>query len=100
MADTPLSREQYVQKVLETYQHTPGTSGQVRPPDRLLAMQLQQRGIPLHTIENALVLAAARRIYLSSGFTLIAEQPHHSFGVDLVGQTYQAELASLADQAG
>jgi hypothetical protein len=62
MSDTPLSREQYVHKVLEAYQHTPGTSGQVRPPDRLLAMQLLQRGIPLHTIENALVLAAARRI--------------------------------------
>jgi hypothetical protein len=63
MSDTPLRREHYVQKVLEVYQHTPGTSGQVRPPDRLLAMQLQQRGIPLHTIENALVLAAARRIF-------------------------------------
>jgi len=63
MSDIPLSREQYLQKVLEAYQHTPGTSGQVRPPDRLLAMQLQQRGIPLHTIENALVLAAARRIF-------------------------------------
>jgi len=63
MPDTPLSREQYVQQVLEAYQHTPGTSGQVRPPDRMLAVQLQQRGIPLHTIENALVLAAARRIF-------------------------------------
>ena len=63
MSDTLLSREHYLQKVLEAYQHTPGTSGRVRPPDRLLAMQLQQRGIPLHTIENALVLAAARRIF-------------------------------------
>lgn len=63
MSDIPLSREQYVQKVLEAYQHTPGTSGQVRPPDRLLAMQLLQRGIPPHTIENALLLAAARRIF-------------------------------------
>lgn len=63
MPDTSLSREQYVQQVLEAYQHTPGTSAQVRAPDRLLAAQLQQRGIPLHTIENALVLAAARRIF-------------------------------------
>ena len=63
MSDIPLSRPQYVQKVLAAYQHTPGTSGQVRPPDRQLAVQLQQRGIPLHTIENALVLAAARRIF-------------------------------------
>jgi GNAT superfamily N-acetyltransferase len=37
-------------------------------------------------------LAAARRIYLEHGFRLIGEEPHHSFGVDLVGQTYELEL--------
>ena len=63
MPEVPLSREQYVQKVLQAYQHTPGTTGQVRPPDRQLAVQLQQRGIPLRIIENALLLAAARRIF-------------------------------------
>jgi GNAT superfamily N-acetyltransferase len=39
------------------------------------------------------VLSAARRIYLRHGFTLTAREPHHSFGVDLVGQTYEADLA-------
>jgi GNAT superfamily N-acetyltransferase len=34
-------------------------------------------------------LVAARRIYLSRGFRLAGEEPHHSFGVDLVGQTYE-----------
>jgi len=63
MPDTPLSREQYVHRVLETYQRTPGTSGNVRPADRRLALELQQRGIPLRTVENALLLAAARRIF-------------------------------------
>ena len=38
-------------------------------------------------------LAAARRIYLDRGFTLTDEQPHHSYGVDLVGQTYELTLA-------
>ncbi len=37
-------------------------------------------------------LAAARRIYLSRGFKLVQEEPHHSFGVDLVGQVYEADL--------
>src|SRR4051794_5100482 len=38
------------------------------------------------------VLVAARSIYLNAGFRLTGEQPHHSFGVDLVGQTYELEL--------
>ncbi|HEY2506432.1 MAG TPA: GNAT family N-acetyltransferase [Streptosporangiaceae bacterium] len=40
------------------------------------------------------VLVGARRIYLASGFRLVAEEPHHSFGADLVGQTYEVELAT------
>jgi GNAT superfamily N-acetyltransferase len=37
-------------------------------------------------------LTAARAIYLAAGFRLTAEQPHHSYGVDLVGQTYELDL--------
>jgi GNAT superfamily N-acetyltransferase len=37
-------------------------------------------------------LVAARHIYLERGFVLTAEEPHRSFGVDLVGQTYALDL--------
>lgn len=37
-------------------------------------------------------LAAARKIYLSRGFTLREEEPHHSFGADLIGQVYDLDL--------
>jgi hypothetical protein len=39
-------------------------------------------------------LVAARSIYLAAGFTLVAEEPHHSYGVDLVGQTYALDLTA------
>jgi GNAT superfamily N-acetyltransferase len=38
------------------------------------------------------VLASARRIYQAAGFTLDDESPHHSFGADLVGQTWSRTL--------
>jgi hypothetical protein len=58
----PSGREDYVRKVLEAYRNTPGTCGNLRRPDRMLALQLYQRGVPLSKIENALVLAAVRRL--------------------------------------
>jgi ribosomal protein S18 acetylase RimI-like enzyme len=38
-------------------------------------------------------LYAARHIYESAGFLKTAEEPHHSFGYDLVAETWELELA-------
>ena len=57
-----MSREEYVRKLLEAYRTTPGTTGHIRRPDRVLAAALQQRGVSLQVVENALVLAASRRL--------------------------------------
>ena len=38
------------------------------------------------------VLVSARRIYLAAGFELVAQERHHSFGKDLVGQFWQLRL--------
>ncbi len=67
MEENQISREEYVQKVLSAYRRTPGTAGTARRPDRLLAVQLHERGVPLAVVENALVLAAARRFIRPPG---------------------------------
>ena len=60
--DGARGQEEYVRQVLEAYRRTPGTMGTVRRADRLLAAHLYQRGLSLKVIENALVLAATRRL--------------------------------------
>lgn len=38
------------------------------------------------------VLVEARHIYQKTGFTLVASEPHHSYGHDLVGETWELPL--------
>ena len=38
------------------------------------------------------VLVSARHVYEKAGFRLIKEEPHHSFGHDLVAETWELEL--------
>jgi len=62
MEENGADREEYIRQVLDAYSKTPGTMGTIRRPDRLLAAQLYQRGVSLMVVENAMVLAASRRM--------------------------------------
>jgi GNAT superfamily N-acetyltransferase len=37
-------------------------------------------------------LTAARKLYVGEGYQLIKQEPHHSFGKDLVGETWELKL--------
>ena len=70
------TRQDYIRRVLDAYRRTPGTTGLVRRSDRLLAAALHDRGVPLLAVENALVLAVARRLVRSPDATAL--QPMRS----------------------
>ena len=52
----------------------------------------RQAGYTSITLWTQSILVAARGIYQRAGFTRVGEEKHHSFGVDLVGETWELKL--------
>ncbi len=52
----------------------------------------RQAGYASITLWTQSILLAARGIYQRAGFRRVSEEKHHSFGVDLVGETWESKL--------
>ncbi|ETR76820.1 MarR family transcriptional regulator [Afipia sp. P52-10] len=52
----------------------------------------RQAGYKSVTLWTQSILIPARRIYQDAGFRLVETKPHHSFGADLVGETWTLAL--------
>ena len=52
----------------------------------------RQTGYQKITLWTQSILVAARAIYRNAGFRLVREEPHHSFGHDLIGEYWELHL--------
>ena len=89
-----MERRDYVRCVLEAYRITPGTCGVVRHADRLLAAQLYERGVPAEAVENALILAAARRLIRPAGAPPLAMVHSLAYFSPLIEEVLQIEAGA------
>ena len=93
IADAQACKE-YVSHVLQAYRATPGTTGKVRKPDRLLAIDLFNKGIPVAIVENALILGAARRLIRPNGSVPLPPARSFAYFFPIIEEVQQMEVGS------
>ena len=59
----------------------------------------RQCGYRKITLWTQSILVAARKIYQDAGFTLVATEPHRSFGQNLIGETWELSCDLSSGQA-
>jgi hypothetical protein len=89
-----MERNEYIRRVLEAYRMTPGTCGAVRRADRLLAVQLYERGVPAEAVENALILAAVRRLVRPLGAPSLATVRSLAYFLPVIDEVLQLEAST------
>ncbi len=52
----------------------------------------RERGYKRMTLWTQSILTGARHIYAKAGFEKVSEEAHHSFGHDLIGETWEIDL--------
>ena len=60
--------------------------------DRMLAAQLHQRGVPIETVENAFVLAAARRLIRPAGATPLGTIRSLAYFLPVIEEVLQLQV--------
>ena len=86
--------EEYIRQVLEAYRKTPGTMGTVRRADRMLAAQLYKRGVSVTLVENALVLAATRRLVRPAGAPPLATIRSLAYFLPVIEEVRELRVSS------
>jgi len=88
-----MEQREYVWRLLVAYRTTPGTCGVVRRADRLLAAQLHERGVPVETVENALTLAAVRRLMRPEESTPLSTVRSLAYFVPVIEEVLQTKAS-------